>query len=96
MLVSDFLYQAFDNLKQRKQNVSLEQNSKDSILKLGNRGSDLCFRMYDPKTSLRFEHEMKGKFIRNYQSFLMNNQIEPFKNHRFSYFLAYSGKTLPP
>jgi DNA relaxase NicK len=64
--VREFFENCQRQLKQANKNVSLEKNSKGLILKLGSRRSNNYSRIYETKNSLRFEHEMKGKFIQNY------------------------------
>ena len=48
------------------QNIILEKNSKGLILKIGTRRSNNYSRVYQGKNFLKFEHEMKGKFIQEY------------------------------
>ena len=93
--MEDFLYQSLKEIKQTKQKVSLEKNTKGWILKIGNRGSSLFYRIYQQKNSLKFELEMKGKFLQKYHSLLVENQLEEFENNLCSHFFSYSAKTLP-
>ncbi len=64
--VREFFENCQRQLKQANKNVSLEKNSKGLILKLESRRSNNYSRIYETKNSLRFEHEMKGKFSQNY------------------------------
>jgi DNA relaxase NicK len=57
---------------------SFEKNKKGLILKIGNRKSNQYFRIYQGKNSLKFEHEMKGKFLRKYHNLLLENRLEEF------------------
>jgi hypothetical protein len=77
-------------LRQSKQNVSLEKNSCGLILKIGNRRSNHYFRIYEGKNFLKFESEMKGKFLQKYYRLLVNNQVEEFENKLANQFLFYS------
>jgi hypothetical protein len=81
-------------LNRRDRNVSLEKNSKGFILKIGNRRSNNYFRIYQGKNSLKFEHEMKGKFLQEYHLFLVSNRLEDFEQELSSHFLLYFGKLL--
>jgi len=58
-------------------NVGYEKNKQGQILKIGNRRSNRYSRVYYLNNLLRFEHEMKGRFIQNYsQLFMEENWIE--------------------
>ena len=83
------------NRRRRDRNVSLEKNSKGFILKIGNRRSNNYFRIYQGKNSLKFEQEMKGKFLQKYHSLLVENRLEEFEQKLSSHFLIFFGKLLP-
>jgi len=91
----EFLENSQKELNRRDRNVSLEKNSKGFILKIGNRRSNNYFRIYQVKNSLKFEHEMKGKFLQEYNSLLVENRLEEFEQKLSSHFLLYFGKLLP-
>jgi hypothetical protein len=82
-------------LKQTNKNVSFDKNSRGLILKIGSRRSNNYSRVYERKNSLRFEHEMKRKFIEKYYFLLMENRLEEFEQKLSSHFLRYFGKLLP-
>ena len=44
---------------------------------------------------LKFEHEMKGKFLQDYHSLLVENRLEEFEQKLSSQFLISFGKLLP-
>jgi hypothetical protein len=61
--VKDFLENCQRELKQTNKNFSFEKNRKGWILKIGSPRSDNYFQIYEPQNGLKFEHEMKGKFL---------------------------------
>lgn len=61
--VKDFLENCQRELKQTNKNFSFEKNRKGWIFKIGSRRNDNYFRIYETKNFLKFEHEMKGKFL---------------------------------
>jgi len=80
---------------QTNKNISLEKNSKGLILKIGTRRSNNYSRIYEGKNFLKFEHEMKGKFIKSYHNLLIQNNFEEFEHKLSLHFLTYFGKLLP-
>ena len=80
---------------QTNKNISLEKNSKGLILKIGTRRSNNYSRIYQGKNFLKFEHEMKGKFIKTYHTLLIQNHFEEFEHKLYIHFLTYFGKVLP-
>lgn len=52
-------------------------------------------RIYETENSLKFEHEMKGKWIQNFHDFLVSNRLEEFEEKLVSHFLVSFGKLLP-
>jgi len=97
ILVSEFLDNCHRKLKQTNKNVSFDKNSKGLILKIGSRRSNHFSRIYQPKNSckLKFEYEMKGKFIQKYHLLLVGNLLEEFEHKLSADFLLYFGKLLP-
>jgi hypothetical protein len=79
-------------LKQTNTNVSFDKNSRGLILKIGSRRSNNYYRVYERENSLRFEHEMKGKFIEKYYFLLMENRLEEFEQKLSSHFIISFGK----
>lgn len=90
----DFLENCQRKLKQTNKNVSLEKNRKGWILKIGSRRSNQYSRIYETKNCLKFEHEMKGKFLQNYHLLLVSNRLDEFEQKLSYHFLAYFGKLL--
>jgi hypothetical protein len=90
----EFLDNSQRELNQGGQNVSFEKNSKGFILGIGSRRSNNYFRIYERKNSLRFEHEMKGKFLQKYHSLLVANRLEKFEQKLSSHFLLSFRKLL--
>jgi len=69
--VRDFFENSHKKLQKTNRNLSYQKNSKGLILKIGNRKSNHYSRIYQTKNALRFEYEMKGKFLRYYHSLLV-------------------------
>ena len=90
----DFLHDCQKQLEQINKNVQLEKNSKGCILKIGNRSSNNYFRIYETKNSLKFEHEMKGKFLQNPHSLLVSNNLKNFEQELTNHYFQYLGRTL--
>ena len=93
--VRQFLENCQTKLMQTNKNISLEKNSKGLILKIGTRRSNNYSRIYQGKNFLKFEHEMKGKFIKTYHTLLIQNNFEEFEHKLSIHFLTYFGKVLP-
>ncbi len=93
--VRQFLENCHTKLMQTNKNISLEKNSKGLILKIGTRRSNNYSRIYQGKNFLKFEHEMKGKFIKTYHTLLIQNHFEEFEHKLSIHFLTYFGKVLP-
>ena len=93
--VYDFFESCQQKLRQSKQNVGFEKNNSGLILKIGNRRSNQYSRIYEKTNALRFEHEMKGKFLQEYHSLLVENCINELEHKLSSHFLIYFGKLLP-
>jgi len=91
----DFLANCHKELKQKNKNISLEKNNKGFILKIGNRRTNNYSRIYEGKDSLKFEHEMKGKFLQPYHLLLVENNFDNFEQKLSSHFFLYFGKLLP-
>ena len=94
--VIEFLHDCHRKLNLRKNNVSLEKNQRGLIFKIGNRKTNHYSRIYQNKNknSLRFEYEMKGKFLQDYHSLLVEHRLEEFEQKLSSHFLLYFGKLL--
>jgi len=93
--VRQFLQNCQTEITQTNKNISLEKNSKGLILKVGTRRSNNYSRIYQGKNFLKFEHEMKGKFIKTYHTLLIQNHFEEFEHKLSIHFLTYFGKLLP-
>lgn len=78
-------------LRQTNKNVSFEKNRRGLILKIGNRKSTNYSRLYQTKNSLRFEFEMKGKFLQEYHCLLVENRLEELEQQLSYQFFYYFG-----
>lgn len=95
ILVKDFLTSCQHDAKRKNKNIRLEKNQKGWILRIGNRRTNNFLRIYQQKKSLKFEHEMKGKFIQDYHLLLVKNHFVEFEHKLSSHFFIYFGKLLP-
>lgn len=91
----DFLENCYQELKETGKKISLERNQKGSILKIGSRKANHYSRIYQEKKSLKFEYEMKGRFLLNYSYLLFSNNFQELENILTERFLSYFGKILP-
>lgn len=98
----DFLANCQQELKQKNKNINLEKNQKGWILKIGNRRTNNYSRIYEGKNSLKFEHEMKGKFLQAYHLLLVEKHLllvekdfQKFEHKLSSHFFVYFGRLLP-
>lgn len=76
--------------------VKLERNERGFILTIGSRQSTEYFRVYQKKTSTRFELEIKnrGQYLKSIQNLLFQNSIIPFEEQLTNYFYSHSKKVL--
>lgn len=92
---ADFLQNCYKKIKQTNKNVTLAKNRLGLILKIGNRRSNNYFRIYQEKSSLKFEYEMKGKSLEKSYNLLVLNNFEEMELILTKRFLSYFGKLLP-
>lgn len=80
-------YIEFQDIHSYKKLVS-ERNQKGLILKIGNRRNSRHYRIYSNQTGnlLRFEAEMKGDLINDFQDLLITSS---FEEHQFETKIAY-------
>jgi len=80
-------YIQFQGLHSSK-NLLSERNQKGLILKIGNRRSSRHYRIYTNQKNnlLRFEAEMKGDLIKDFQDLLITSS---FEEHQFESKIAY-------
>ena len=80
-------YIQFQELHSSK-NLLSERNQKGLILKIGNRRSSRHYRIYTNQKNnlLRFEAEMKGDLIKDFQDLLITSS---FEEHQFESKIAY-------
>lgn len=76
----EFLEDCQITLIQTNKNIGLDKNSKGLILKIGTRRSNTYSQIYAGKNFLKFDHEMKGKFIRNYHILFIQNHLEELEH----------------
>ena len=91
----DFLESCYKKLKQTNYKVQLEKNRKGFILKIGNRKSNHYSRIYQGNNFLKFEYEMKGRFLQKFHKLLVLNNFEEIELNLTKQFLHYFGKLLP-
>lgn len=83
-LVFPFLSACLSKIKgeYKNPNVTLQNQKKGEILKVGSRRTKNYLRLYrkfDDPTNLNFEYEMKGKFLERWTNDLMKFQFEEFE-----------------
>jgi len=93
--IGDFFEDCQRKLKQTNKNVGLEKNYKGWILKIRSRRSNNYSWIYETNNSLKFEHEIKEKFLQKYHLLLVENHLEEFEQNFSKWFLLYFGKLLP-
>lgn len=95
--VEDFFEDCHKKVRRTNKNVKFEKKSSGVSLKIQNRKSDHFYRIYQLKgaNSIKFEYEMRGKFIRNYQRLLVSNCLEEFETSLSYSFFSRFGKLLP-
>jgi len=76
ILIREFFENCQRQLKQTNKNISFEKNTRGLILKIENRRSNNYSQIYQVKNSLKFEYEMKGKFLQKYHFLLISNHLE--------------------
>lgn len=95
--ISRFLEQCYQHLLKTSRNVVLERNNRGLILTIGNRASDNFARIYqitNPK-ALKFEYEIKGKFLFGLHHQLVNKNFNHFEDKVCSKFIRFFAKILP-
>ena len=92
--VNEFFEDCHNKLKRTNNNVVLQKNSKGLLLKIGNRRTNQFARIYQKENHLRFELEMKGRFIQNYSKYFTNNDLETLESQLSKHFLSYFAKKL--
>lgn len=89
-----FLNECAQKLQKTHTNVGLDKNNQGFVLRIGNRKSNHCSRIYQRQNSLRFELEIKGKTLQNYHNLLVQNSFQEFEQKMSSNFIIYFGKLL--
>ena len=93
--VPEFLENCSRKIKQTLLNLSYQQNSKGLILKIGNRKSNHYSQISQGKDVLKFEYQMKGRFLEKYHSFLLEARFQELEEQLSLHFFRYFGKLLP-
>jgi hypothetical protein len=83
------------NIQNSNINIVSSKNKRGHILRMGRRTSDRFSRIYTRNHTLRFEHEMKGRFIDQYSNIFLDRCWEKFEDLMSQHFLQYFGKYLP-
>lgn len=94
---TECILNCFTKLKETKtiRKVIIEENLRGCILKIGNRKSNHFSRIYQQEDCLKFEYEMKGRFLRKYFKLLTTNNLEELESQLSEQFFNYFGKLLP-
>jgi hypothetical protein len=92
----EFLEKCYQKLKLSNRNVKLAKNSKGDILSIGSRRSNHYYRIYEaPNNSLKFEYEIKGKFLFEFHSLLVTNDLKEFEDQLANRFFVDFAKLIP-
>ena len=78
----------------KKNSLNFDQSTKGYILRIGNRKSSNFYRIYQTKTGLRFELEIKKNLIKQLSDLLFCYDIEQFEKVLTKHFYSYSRKVL--
>ena len=81
--------------RHKKNSLNFDQSTKGYILRIGNRKSSNFYRIYQTKTGLRFELEIKKNLIKQFSDLLFCYDIEQFEKVLTKHFYTYSKKVLP-
>ena len=80
--------------RHKKNSLNFDQSTKGYILRIGNRKSSNFYRIYQTKTGLRFELEIKKNLIKQFSDLLFCYDIEQFEKVLTKHFYTYSKKVL--
>lgn len=80
--------------RHRKNSLNFDQSTKGYILRIGNRKSPNFYRIYQTRTGLRFELEIKKNLIKQFSDLLFCYDIEQFEKVLTKHFYTYSKKVL--
>lgn len=80
--------------RHKKNSLNFDQSTKGYILRIGNRKSSNFYRIYQTKTGLRFELEIKKNLIKRFSDLLFCYDIEQFEKVLTEHFYTYSKKVL--
>ena len=95
-LTEDSIKSFFQSCQKNSQlNLGYQKNRRGQILRIGRRTSDRFSRIYTRSNRLRFEHEMKGRFLEEYSDMFFRNSWEDFEDIISQHFLQYFQKHLP-
>lgn len=92
---SEFLENCCMKLKRTNYKVQLEKNRKGFILKIGNRKANHYLRIYQQNNFLKFEYEMKDRFLQKFHKLLVLNNFEEMEFNFMKQFFYRFGKLLP-
>jgi hypothetical protein len=95
-LTEDSIKSFFQSCQKNSQlNLGYQKNKRGQILRIGRRTSDRFSRIYTRSNRLRFEHEMKGRFLEEYSDIFFRKSWEDFEDILSQHFLQYFQKNLP-
>jgi hypothetical protein len=75
-----------------RKNLQIEKNQKGLVFKIGSRKSQKYYHLYTKDDFLRFEFEIKGNFIQDLQSLLLEQRFEEFEQILSYQFFKHSFK----
>jgi len=93
-LLPNFFASSYKKLRSSGKNNSASLTPKGDIFTVGCRRSQNFSRIYLKGTTLKFENEMKGNFLKKYQSLFLSNAFVQFEHDMCSHYLLRFGKRL--
>lgn len=93
-LLPKFFVSCYNKLRSSGKHNSVSLTPKGDIFTVGCRRSQNFSRIYLKGTTLKFENEMKGNFLKKYQSLFLSNAFVQFEQGMCSHYLLRFGKRL--
>lgn len=93
--VNEFLRTSQEEIRRKRINAKLESSLNQQILKIVNRRSSRCARIYTTDNSLKFEIELRNNLIKNCNYLLVQDCFEELESKLVEEYISYIGKLLP-
>ena len=93
--VTQFLRTSQEEIRRKRINAKLESSLNNQILKIANRRSSRCARIYTTDNSLKFEIELRNNLIKDCNYLLVKGSFEELESKLVQEYISYFGKLLP-